>query len=158
MTIVTGSDNVTIVVNHHVWGHLETSTIVVVVNGPEVIFASALFLVIGRGCITQLRFVFLVFLDLGLMIKYFNIGVIHVLNKTHLLRAFLRDLNLTSTRAIRNNVLSSSRSILHVCNLGLSLTSSLSYSLNGSNNFLLILSRRWSTLFNFLSWFGFVNL
>lgn len=161
VAVVPCHDHVPVVVKHHVLGwHLRTSAVVVVVDRSKVIFRT-LFLVICCGRITQLRFVFLVLLDHLRRLDDIKVGIIHVLTESNRLRTFLRNLNLASTHAVWNDVLCSGRSILHVGNLGLCLTSSLSNSLNSVDYFLLILSSRgWSTLllFNNLPWFSFVDL
>ena len=80
-------------------------------------------------------------LHLLLVIKHVHIYSVDVLHKSNGLRALLRDLNLASTHTVRDDMLGSCGTILHVSDLSLSLRSTFSDSLDCCNDLLLVLAR-----------------
>ena len=80
-------------------------------------------------------------LNLALVLEHVCISWVYTLDKADGLRSFLRNLDLAATNAVGDDVLSGGGTVLHVCDLGLSLGASFSYSLDCGNYFLLVLTR-----------------
>ena len=97
-------------------------------------------------------------LYLGLMINHIPISSINILDKANRLRAFLRDLNLASTHAIRDDMLGGCGTILHIGDLGLSLRPTFSNSLDCGNDLLLTLSLESGGFFSLLPRLGLIDL
>ena len=147
-----------LLVLHQVRRDVDTPTIVVIMD----LVSSRLLLLLVTG-VSKLGLVLFVLLDLRGMkiaLKTFHIRVINLAN---LLRAFLRNLDLASSHSVLNDMLSGSCAILHTCDLGLCLASTLSNSLDCGNDLLVVLALsrgrcNAALFFSSLARFGLVDL
>lgn len=150
--------HIAIMVDHHTLRNLNSSTIIVIVNWSKVFVSPLLWCLLTSG-IAQLRLILLMlFLHLLLAVHHVYISSVDILHKSNGLRAFLRDLNLASSHAVGDDMLGGSGTVLHIGDLGLSLGSTFSDSLDCSDDFLLILSLIGVRFISLLSRLGLVDL
>ena len=109
--------------------------------------------------IAELRLILLMLLlHLLLVVHHVHISPVDILHKSNGLRTLLRDLNLTSSHAVGDDMLGGCGTVLHIGDLGLSLGSTFSNSLDCSDDFLLVLSLIGVRFICLLSRFGLVDL